>query len=205
LARVTDQVVSIHLSSKLSDTLQVAQQALEPSQGRCRIVPFDSTLVSAGLGLTALSAAQAAEDGADIEEIIRLLRGIVPHIYVIFFVEKLEYLERGGHLTTAQSILGSMLNVKPLLIVEDGEIEPLEKVRSRPRALERLGEFIAEFSNIERVTLLYGASRREAEELQSRVRSLVPGKEVDLAMYGPAWATYIGPQAVGAMVYEGRG
>jgi DegV family protein with EDD domain len=203
LAEETDQIISIHVSTKLSETTRVAVQAMQPFLGRCRIVPFDSQLVSVGQGFLVATAARIAQEGATMDEIIRLLRGVIPHIYIVFFARELQYLERGGYLSQAQTILGSMLGVRPLLIVEDGEIQPLEKVRSRTHALERLVEFIAEFSQIETATLLYSSSPEEAREATERLRFAFPEMEISSSTYGMVLATHIGPGAVGAMVYEG--
>ena len=203
LAEETDQIISIHISSKLSETLRLATQAMQPFLGRCRIVPFDSQLISVGQGFLVTIAAQIAQEGATVDDIIRLLRGVIPHIYIVFFARELQYLERGGYLSKAQTILGSMLGIRPLLIVEDGEIQPLEKVRSHARALERLAEFIAEFSQIETATLLYSSSPGEVREAAERLRFVLPQMEISSAPYGTVIATHIGPGAVGAMVYEG--
>lgn len=204
LARTAEEIISIHTSAKLSGVLRVAEQASQPLLGRCRIAVFDSLLSSVGLGLLVTSAAEAAEEGATLDEIIRLLRGMIPYIYIVFFADTLDYLERGRHLTKAQTLLGTMLNIKPLFIIEDGEIQPLEKVRNRARALERLSEFITEFSHIEKLTLLYSTNRQEINELKERISLLVPELDIVSRAYGPFLATHIGPGAVGAMIYEGR-
>lgn len=203
LAGTAEEIISIHTSSKLSGVLEVAEQASQPLLGRCRIAVFDSFLTSVGLGLLVRSAAEAAEEGATIDEIIRLLRGMIPYIYIVFFADTLDYLERGKHLTRPQTLLGTMLNIKPLFIIEEGEIQPLEKVRNRARALERLSEFITEFSRIEKLILLYSTNQREIDELRERIDLIIPDLDITTEAYGPFLATHIGPGAVGAMVYEG--
>jgi DegV family protein with EDD domain len=142
LSKTTDEIVSIHISDKLSQTCAVANAAAAPFLGRCDIAVVDSLTTSLGLGILATAAAKAAAQGETLDEVVRLLRGMIPHIYVVFLVETLDYLERGGRIGRAQAILGSMLGIKPLLIMEEGEIVPLEKVRTRSRAIDKLFDFV---------------------------------------------------------------
>jgi DegV family protein with EDD domain len=79
---------------------------------------------------------------------------MIPHIYLVFYVETMDYLERSGRIGRAQAILGSMLNIKPILFMEDGDIIPLEKVRTSEKAIEKLFEFVAEFDNLEQTAII---------------------------------------------------
>lgn len=203
LVRVTDQILSIHISSELSPTVQVASQATEAFLGRCRIEVMDSRLTSTGLAMLATVAAEAAAAGTSLEEIIRLMRGMIPHIYMVFFVETLDYLERGGWLAEAQALLGSMLGIKPMLIIEDGEIVPLEKVRTRVKAIEKLGEFVTELTYIQRLVILQSTLTEDAQLLAERINLAKPTQKVEFGTYGPVLTSYIGPDAMGVVVYEG--
>lgn len=128
---------------------------------------------------------------------------MIPHVYLVFFVEALQYLEREGRIGKAQALLGSMLNIKPILIVEDGDIIPLEKVRTRPRAIDKLFEFVAEFAQIEQVAVLQVNSDDEARELVDRLKLIFPSREFPVFPYGPVLASHIGPNTMGIIVYEG--
>jgi len=203
LSRETDEAISIHISSRLSDTYRVASQVAESVLGQCHIMVMDSLTISLALGNLTIAAAGAAQEGANLEEVVRLVRGMIPHLYLVFFVESLDYLERGGRIGKAQALLGTMLGIKPLLIIEEGEIQPLEKVRTRTSALEKLFEFITEFPHIEKMTLIKGIESAGMEELLQRIETAYPDKEVDVVTYGPALATYVGPGAMGVFVYEG--
>jgi len=134
---------------------------------------------------------------------VRLIRGMIPHVYLVFFVEALEYLEREGRIGKAQALLGSMLNIKPILIVEEGDIIPLEKVRTRPRAIDKLFEFVAEFAQIQEVAILQAGSDQEAAELVERLKLVFPDREFPVLSYGPVLASHIGPGTMGVIVYEG--
>ena len=203
LSTKTDEAISIHLSSHLSDTYKVASEVAEPFLGQCRIAVMDSLTTSLALGNLVIAAAKEAKEGANLDELVRLVRGMIPHLYLIFFVETLDYLERGGRIGKAQALLGTMLGIKPLLIIEEGEIQPLEKVRTRTDALEKLFEFITEFPRIEKITLITGVDTAGIEELLSKIEAAYPDKEIGVAPYGPGLATFVGPGAMGVFVYEG--
>jgi DegV family protein with EDD domain len=200
----TDQILSIHISGRLSQTLNHAQRGAESLLGRCKIVVVDSLTTSLGLGILAKAAARAAQEGANLDEIVRLVRGMIPHIYVVFYVDEMDYLERGRRIGRAQAILGTMLNIKPLLFVEDGEIIPLEKVRTHEKAVEKLFEFVAEFSELEQAAIVqrHPTPTEETKMLLERLEQLFPGMEFPIIQYGPVLASHIGPSAMGVVVYE---
>lgn len=198
------EVISIHVAETLSDTLKNARQAADTFLGQCRIELIDSKTLSLGLGILVEAAAQAAAEGRPIDEIVRLARGIVPQIYVVFFSEGLDYLENGGRIGHAQALLGTMLGIKPFLTLEDGEIMPIEKVRTREQAIEKLIEFVSEFDFIKRIAIVKGnaKSTAETEQLIERLQITFPGLEVPILSYGPVLASYVGPDTLGIIVYE---
>ena len=130
---------------------------------------------------------------------------MLPHIYLIFYVESMEYLERSGRLGKAQALLGSMLNIKPILFMEDGDIIPLEKVRTTDRALEKLFEFVTEFDNLEQTAIIQPNKfpNKEARTLQGRLEQSFPNLQFPIIQYGPDLATRVGSTALGLVVYEG--
>jgi DegV family protein with EDD domain len=150
------------------------------------------------------TAATAAAAGTRLDDIVRLVRGMVPHLYGVFFVETLDYLERSKRISKAQAILGTMLGIKPLLNIEDGEIIPLEKVHTRERAVEKLVEFVGEFSTIERMAIVQNNFDAEAATLVKHMAENLPGRQFPMYTYGPSLAAHLGPSAIGVMVYEGR-
>jgi len=203
LLRSGDQILSIHLSSKLSKTSEVARGATKAFLGRNRITVIDSCLISWGLGILVGTAAEAARGGASVEEILRLIRGMIPHIYMVFFVENVGYLERRRYAGRSRRFTDGLMGVRPLLIVEDGRIMPMARVRSRGKAADRLFEFVAEFARFERVVVLQGRPSDETQSLFERLMDVFPEKRLDIKPYGPALATYLGPDALGVGVYEG--
>lgn len=203
LTRQTDEIVAIFVSSKLSQTFRIATRAAAPLLGRSKIVVIDSQLITVGLGMLVTSAAQLAADGGSLDDVVRLIRGLIPRIYIAFFVETLDYLERGGRVGKAQALLGGMLSIKPLLILEEGEIVALEKVRTRQKAIEKLVEFITEFTHIERMVILHSTTLEDVNMLIEQINLVLPNLDITVDNYGPVMATHLGPNALGVVVYEG--
>ena len=207
LSRETGEVLVVPSSGSLTGALAQAQKAARGFLGRSRIQLMDSMSISWGLGLLVKSAAEAAAQGYPLDAIVRRVRGMLPHIYLIFAVERLDYLERGGRLGQAQALLGSILKINPILLVEDGEIVPVEKVRTRTMALEKLADFVAEFASIQQVVILRsplqsgdGAKLAELSELLSMA---LPDQPFEIIEYDPVLACHLGPDAIGIVVYEG--
>jgi DegV family protein with EDD domain len=200
----TDQVLSIHASGKLSQTLANAHRAAEILLGRCQIVALDSLTTSLGLGILASSAARRAKQGANLDEVVRLIRGMIPHIYIVLYTGDLGYLERSQHLTKSQAVLGSLLGIKPILFLEDGRIMALEKVRTHERAVDKLFEFMAEFSAVAQAAILqrHLTPTPETRMLLARLQPLFPTLKFPLVQYDPLLAAHIGPSAVGVVVHE---
>jgi DegV family protein with EDD domain len=205
LHQQTDHMLSIHISSRLSKTAQKAKMGADALLGRCFIEVVDSMTTSVGLGILAKTAAKAALEGNSLEDIVRLTRGMIPHVYLVFFVETMDYLERSGRIGKAQAILGSMLNIKPILFMEDGDIIPLEKVRTTEKAIEKLFEFVAEFDDLEQTAIIQRGKTptKDAKLLQNRLEQAFPNLTFPIIQYGPDLATRVGPSALGIVVYEG--
>ena len=202
LLKGADQILSIHVSSRLSKAAQVAHEAAKSFLGRSKITVVDSRLISWGLELLVGMAADSAQRGASVEEVVRQIRGLVPHIYMVFFVENLEYLEHHGH-SRGRMFTDNLPGVRPLLIMEDGEVVPMEKVRTRGKSVDRLFEFVAEFARFSRVVILQGRPSDEAQVLLERLLEVYPEKRLDVRPYGAALATFVGPDALGIVVHEG--
>ena len=207
LSRKTDKIVSLHVSSKLNQTCQNARIAANDFLGRCEIVIIDSWTISLGLAILVEAGAQVALEEAPLDDVVRTIRGMIPHIYAVFFTDLLDYLEREQRISKSQSILGTMLSIKPFLTIEEGEILPIEKMRTRDKAVDKLLEFVAEFSRIKQLAILRSALQlsEEARSLSERLRSSCPDLDFATITYGPTLATHIGPHSLGLIVYEGTG
>ncbi len=206
LCRETDSIVSIHISSSLSGTFNSALLARDRFRNRANIEVIDSRLVSMGLGLAAIECARLARQGADLKTVAQHAARVLPNIHVHFIVDTLEYLQRGGRIGRAQAFLGSLLNVKPVLKIEEGEVRPVEKVRTRAKAVERLVEFVELFSDtsgIKDLCILYSTTPDDVEHILSRIAPIVPRERTLVSQVGPVVGTHVGPGVLGIAVSQG--
>ena len=207
LTRRTDQIISLHSSASLSLTCHKARQAAREFLGRCDIVVIDSETLSLGLGILVQEAARLANKSISLNEIMRQIRWIIQRIYIVLITDTMDYLEHSHLISPAQAILGTMLNLRPFLAIEEGKIIPMEKVRSRERAIDKLIEFANEFSGIEQIAILQSTPypTEQTKILQERLEIVTPGHEFPIQLYGPLLASHIGPDGMGLVVYEGAG
>lgn len=204
LNRETDQILSLHISRHMNGTWDQALRASKTLLGRCEIAVIDSLTTSVGMGMLIETAAHFAEAGRNLEEIVHIIRSMIPRVYSVFYVESLDYLRHNGLLSEAQSILGAMLEIKPFLTIEDGELIPMEKVRTQSQALDKLVEFVSEFSALEQLVILQNSPfpNERTRQLSDRLSAEFPDRTFPAIMYNPSLATLIGPDGMGIMVYE---
>lgn len=207
LSRDTEEILVLLSSGVLSNGVSQAQASSRAFMGRSRIMVVDSLTTSWGLGLAVYAAAQVAARGQSLDAIVRLIRGMLPHIYVLLSVDRLDYLEQSGRIGAAQALLGTMLRIKPMLLVEDGDVIPLEKVRSAPMAIEKLVAFVSEFASIDQVVIarspLHDPKDERIGQLTAQLREVLPKHRFPVLEYDPVLACHVGPDALGVMVYEG--
>lgn len=202
LGEQTDEIVSIHISSKLSGTLNAASVAREEIDRGLRIDLIDSYNVSLGLGLIVLEAAAAANAGARLEEVVAAARRAMDRVTVHVAVDTLEYLQRGGRIGRARSLLGSVLSIKPLLRVDNGEVAPLGRVRTRAKAIERIFELATTQGRTKMLFVACGGNDDEAEDLIERLRPALPHTDIMRGQLGPIVGVYTGPNAIGIATLE---
>ncbi len=205
LGQDAEEIVAIHMSSTLSPMWSQSRKAADMMMGRYRIRVMDSQTTAMGLGMLAELAAEAAENGADLYEVARIVNGAIPHIYVTFFAETLYYLERSARLGAAQSVLGTMLGIKAMVTMEDGQLIPLEKVQTREDVAEKLYDYTAEFAQNERIGLVQHRYEQTQEQLRERLREGLPDISAKVWRYPPSLAAHLGPNVMGVIVYEGLG
>ncbi|MFQ5576795.1 MAG: DegV family protein [Anaerolineae bacterium] len=205
LHRTTDQILALHVSGKLNNTVTHSRYGAESFRGRCTIEVLDTNSILLGQNILVKAAAKAARSGADTDEIIRLVRGLIPHVYTVLYVEAMDYLERSRTIGKAQAILGTMMRIKPLLFMEDGEIIPMEKVKSPEKAIDKLTEFVAEFDALEQTAIIQRSPEPlpKTNLLLERLKQLFPDQKFPIIQYNPLLASFVGPTAMGVIVYEG--
>jgi DegV family protein with EDD domain len=195
-----DNVISIHISEKLSGTYASALQAAEITDPK-RVRVVDSQLVSMSLGLISLTASAMASKGADLDAIESKVLNMRPHVQTYFSVATLEFLRRGGRIGRAGALLGSVLQVKPVLCIRDGQVTPLERVRTFERALNRIVELTREVDRGHGVCVIVGHADAQADA--ERIgRELEPIAETLMIQpLGPVVGAHAGPGVVGVGCY----
>lgn len=201
-------VLVLTVSSKMSGTYNSAligrDMALKDNPDAV-IEVVDSLLVSMGLGVLIQGAAHMAREGTGIEEIAAWARDTASRTRIYFAVDTLEYLARGGRIGKAQRLLGGLLSIKPVLEFRDGEVHPLERVRSRAKAHALLESFTQKIGNPERLAYATTTDHEKAREMADRARERFTLDDVPVYTIGAAVGTYVGPGCVGVAIVSPPG
>lgn len=194
-----DSVVCITVSGDLSGTLKAAQVAAAQLPDR-DVHVVDSRTASMGHGMLAQIAAELAAEGVSGAEIARVIEHRKADVVLYVALDTLEYLKRGGRISGARAAIGTMLNVKPIITVIDGIVENADRVRSRPKARDRVLELLTE-KPLERASLLH-TTNADVEEFRERFieRSKLDPSKVQVMLVGPSVGPHLGPGCVGATV-----
>ena len=191
-----DEVVAVTISSKVSGTYGAAEMAAKSVDGG-QIEVIDSLTASMALGFLALEGAKLAKTGAGRAAVADRIRSLVPKARVLAAIDTLTYLERGGRIGRARALLGSLLNFKPLITLQDGEVAPLGRARGRVQAIDRLVELLGRDGQLSNLAVLHGAALADAERLRERVAGSYPGLDIPLTETGAVIGTYTGPGVIG--------
>jgi len=193
LADNCEGILSIHISKKFSGTYSSAVEGAKLAEVDCPIEVIDSLSLSMGMGLTVIEAAMAAQAGKSLNEIVEHTNQIIPKINVLGFFDTLRYVEMGGRLGKARSLLGSILGVKPVLTVKDGEYYPSGRVRSREKGVEKLIEFAKTGKDIQAMSVIHSTTPEEAKVLAERIDPVFPKEKIIIARLGPVLGAHGGP------------
>lgn len=199
-----DAVVSIHLSSGISGTYQAVASAGEMVDG-ITVYPFDSEISCLPQGFYALEAAKMAQDNATPEAILYRLAQMKLDMRAYFMVDDLNHLHRGGRLNGAQVLVGSILQIKPVLHFVDRMIVPFEKIRTRKKALNRIISLLEE--DIDKgkqlkVAIIHGNAEQAAIDLQAKLLDKHPDLDCHISYFGPVIGTHVGPGSIGIGWYS---
>jgi DegV family protein with EDD domain len=198
-------IVSIHLSGKLSATCNNARQAAEQLKERgAKIEVIDSQLVSLGMSFLVCAAARAAIAGSEVEEIKKTVEGMAPRVRIVVVLDTLEYVRRGGRIGRARAFLGNMLRIKPLLFLRDGEVYPGERVRRKGHAYERIFQIATSYERPVELAVAYSTNPQDAEDMRRRLSEAVPGVPINVTRLGPVLGVHTGPGVLGVGVLEGE-
>lgn len=202
-AREAAAILSIHISGKLSATINSALNAKDELP-QVQIEVVDSLCSCMGMGMIVLAAARAAEEGQALSQIRASIERLIKGMHLFFVVDTLEYLHKGGRIGGAATLLGTALRIKPILCVKDGQIEALARVRTKRKAVARMLELVEE--RVQRgaavhVAVFHAQAVEEALALQQEVRARFDCAEMHLSEIGACIGTHVGPGAVGLAFY----
>jgi len=203
LAEKGDDILVVTLSSKLSGTYQSAMGAKPMVKKSYQIEVIDSETVAMGLGLIVIAAAKLAKQGAKLKELVEFVHRAKPRSHFITYFDTLKYLAKGGRIGKARGLLGSLLSVKPILTVRDGEMAPITRVRSMSAGFEYLYNFALGYvDRIETMAIEHTTTITEADNLADRVGEFYPKEKIYRSMVSPVLGTYGGPGAFALTVFE---
>jgi DegV family protein with EDD domain len=203
VAEGAESIVAIFVSELLSGTLQSAHLGAE-AMGDYPIEIVDSRSASLGLGLLVVAAARLAAEGRDYKEIAAHVRALVPRMRVLFVVDTLEYLHKGGRIGGAQRLVGSMLSIKPVLHLEDGKIEPLASIRTKNKAVQHMLDVVLsemKGKNQVHAGVIHANAEEEARRIAEIVRAEANPKELIINQLTPVIGANVGPGIVGMGYY----
>ena len=190
-------IASIHVSSKLSGTLNSASIASETSELETRIELLDSYTAGVGLRAVVEAAAARAREGAPLEEVTAAARSVMDRSHVFVTLDTLEYLHKGGRIGRAGAFVGTALRIKPIIHIDGGEVAPFDRVRTRSKAVKRLEEVALEDRTLETLFVIYSTNEDSATELIERVGPHLPHTRIEVIQTGPTVGAYLGPNALG--------
>jgi len=206
LAENTNEILVVNLSYRLSGTYQSAMAGKSLMKAKkCRVEVIDSETVAGGLGLVVLAAAKQARDGINLDKLVEFTRKALKRSHFIVYFDTLKYLAKGGRIGKAQGLLGSVLSIKPILNVKDGEMSPVTRVRSPAAGIAYLNNFISSFKNIEAAIVEHSTSIENADELVRLFTATHPKVPVLRSTVSPVLGVYGGPNAIAVTVLEAEG
>jgi DegV family protein with EDD domain len=193
LSEETDEILTIILSSRFSGTYDVALQSIGLMKRKCRVEVIDSRWAVMAEGFVVMKAAEAAQAGASLDEVMDIARLSIRRVDFRAVFDTLEYLRRGGRIGAAQALLGSMLKINPIITMKDGVVEPAGRTRSRAKAIDQLYDFATSYAHIEEVAVEDTACPEEAEALVQRLDSIFPKERIYRSKMTPVIGTHTGP------------
>jgi DegV family protein with EDD domain len=206
LAETTNEILTIILSSRLSGTYQSAMAGKSLMKAKkCRIEVIDSQTVAGGLGLVVLAVAKEAQKGINLDKLVEFTRKTLKRSHFIVYFDTLKYLSKGGRIGKAASLLGSVLSIKPILNVKEGEMSPVTRVRSPAAGIAYLNNFISSFQNIETVSIEHTTTIENADELARLFSVTHPKIPILRSTVSPVLGVYGGPNAIAVTVLEAEG
>jgi len=197
LANETGEIISIHITAKLSGVCNSARLGAQLVGGKCYVEIVDSMSMSVGLGLSVIAAAKEAQAGRSLKEVTQFARRTVHHIHNRSMADTLKYAIRSGRLNRAYGLMGTALGVRPILGMRQGDAFLAGLARTRAKALESLYEFARGIPGVREMALGYTTEYGDAKDLAERLQTTFPEVPISITRVGPAIGAYGGPRAMG--------
>ena len=195
LSKDFEGCISIHIGAQLSATAEAARVGAQSVEG-LKVNVIDSETVTMPMAFLC----KVAAESDTLEEATAAVEKRIPKCRVLALLDTLRYIEMGGRVSRAQAMIGTMLDLKPLLLVVDREIKPVDRVRTRSRAIPRMVEFFKAEQPVEYVGVVHAQAPEEAGQIASDLRKQLPGLEIPVGQIGCVLGTHVGPKALG-LVY----
>ena len=196
-----NEVVSIHISSKLSGTYNSAFQASKELENRITVHLVDSLHASMSTGLAVINAAIAAKEGKSGQECVKIAKDTLAKSRIYVMLDTLEFLEKGGRIGKARSLLGNILKIKPLLTIESGEISEFGKARSRRAGLSKLRQEAYKVNPAQQIAVVYSTDQEDAINFATSLEQFLPDREKPIvSRVGPVIGTHAGPNLIGIVL-----
>jgi len=199
------KILSIHLSSALSGTIQSAQLAKTMVEELgINVHVFDSKKASYSIGIIVVGVANAIRAGKSFEEVIQITNDLIERTQVYFMVDTLTFLQKGGRIGRAASLFGTLLNIKPILSLNDqGEVFAVDKIRGSKKALSRILEYLSDYAKDKKVVagISHASNLEEAKKLEQLLREQMDIAEFVVTDIGPVIGTHVGPGTLAVMMY----
>lgn len=201
LAQKTKEILSIHISSEIDSTCNVARAAASEIEN-CHIEVIDSLSTLMATGLLTIEAAKAAKEGMSLNQLADMVRKLVPRIHLLLTCNSAKYLVRGGHASqTLKAFVGSVLGIEPLIELK-GQILPYGKAIGRKRAINALCEYASSFSPPRSLAVDYSTDIEEAKTLAKRLGEMFPGVPIYTSMISPVVGAHTGPGTLAVSILE---
>ena len=200
-----DGIVSVHISEKLSGTMNSARLASQQANADCPIEVVDTFQVSMGVGICAMEAAEVANSGGNMNQVILAARNAVTRSQCFFMLETLEFLQKGGRIGKAQALIGNLLKIRPMLMLQEGEVHPLGRERTRRKGIAKLVDTVEELAPISGLAVMYSTALDEAQTLAQNIsKFMIEGREPMMLQIGPVIGTYAGPDTLGIALISAK-
>ncbi|MGB9788647.1 MAG: DegV family protein [Dictyoglomus turgidum] len=200
----TEAIISIHISAKLSGTVGSANAAREIHPQKDKIFVVDSKLTELALGVVVIELAKAIEKGAKVDDLINLAEKLYLNSNIKFTVDTLEYLYRGGRIGAAQAWMGSILQIKPILELREGAIEPVERVRTKQKLRARIIELIKEYAGKDpvKIAVAYSDNYEEVLEISQEVKNTLNITDFYMGFFSCTILSHLGPGSWGIIAFK---